>query len=76
MTPDGLPVAPAAPISAVRSEPSERLQGLIAGRVSRPVDFDDAATTGGAAQTYQLYNRAADKLEAAVRVGTNLDLRG
>ncbi len=73
---------PTRKVSAPRlSEPqvTEQLSKLIAGRVSRSVDFHDVSTPEaprGAADTYQMYTRAADKFEAAVRVGQNLDLHG
>ena len=77
-TPALKPTAPVAPTRSATTPP-EGVQQLIAGRVARPVDFDDVSTPAapaGAPQAYQLYNRAADKLEAAVRVGTTLDLQG
>lgn len=72
-------IAPAQPTGQVAAEPpSENVQRLIAGRVRGPVDFASASTPASPAGAYQLYTRAADKIEAtiAVRTGQAIDITG
>lgn len=60
-------------------KPSESLKQLIAGKVAQGVDFDSASTPARpSGPVLQLYNRAADKIEAAtgVHLGRSLDLKG
>ena len=59
-------------------KPSESVQQLIAGNVSGPVDFISASTPTSQAGAYQLYTRAADKIEAAtaVQIGQSIDITG
>ena len=60
-------------------KPSENVQQLIAGKVVQPVDFDSASTPARpSGPVLQLYNRAADTIEAAtgVHLGRSLDLKG
>lgn len=64
------PAAPAQPVQAATK--------LVAGRVDKPVDFNAATPAQGPSNVFQLYNRAADKVEAAVavQVGRQLDVKG
>jgi len=59
------------------SRPSAAAQKLVAGSVQQPVNFE-SGTKPNAAQTFQMYTRAADRVEAAVRIelGRAVDLRG
>lgn len=55
------------------------LRQLIGGMVRESVDFDSASTPARpAGPTLQLYNRAADRVEAAtgVHIGRALDIKG
>lgn len=73
-------------IQAVRPadayEPADRtspIDQLIAGNVSQAVDFDTSTLPRpNAAEPFQLYTRAADKIEAAVavQIGRALDVTG
>ena len=70
---------PTESIAANTAHKSDSVNGLLAGRVSGPVDFD--ATTGPAkasSEVLPLYTRAADKVEAAVavQIGRSLDVKG
>jgi hypothetical protein len=78
---------PASAVDALKfaepGAPSQTVGRLIAGQVVHPVQFDGARTaaTVGAtspAHVLQMYNRAADRVEAAVRVelGRTIDVRG
>ena len=62
------PTAPAA---------KPRASSLVAARVDKPVDFK-AAPVQSPSNVLQLYNRAADRVEAAVaiQVGRELDVTG
>lgn len=64
--------------SAAADQASENVQQLVAGKVSGPVDFASASTPTSPAGPYQLYTRAADKIEAAVavRTGQAIDVKG
>src|SRR5262245_55100817 len=82
-------IAPTAPTRAARPSqdivtqhadayrPSAAAQKLVAGAVQQPVNFE-SATGPNAAQAFQMYTRAADRIEAAVRIelGRTVDLRG
>lgn len=77
------PVAPTAPAGGARAidaradEPaSDRLRALIGGTVRGPVDFTTASPARSGA--FQMYTRAADKIEAAVDVqlGRAIDVKG
>ena len=64
-------------------EPASSAQRLVAGKVAQPVNFDPAASvanngSASVAPVYQMYTRAADKIEAAVavQIGRAIDLRG
>jgi len=59
-------------------QPGENIRQLLAGNVSGPVDFASASTPTSPAGPYQLYTRAADKIEAAVavRIGRAIDVKG
>ncbi len=73
------PVQQARPVDQVDSNrPSENVQRLIAGQAPGPVDFASASTPTSHAGAYQLYNRAADRIEAAtgVNLGRSIDLKG
>jgi hypothetical protein len=80
------PAEQTSPVRAVRSvdayEPTGRttsISQLLAGKVSQAVDFDTSTLPRpGPAEPFQLYTRAADKIEAAVavQVGRALDVRG
>lgn len=74
--PAARPVAPTAPAAAPeRIGGAERGQSLVAGRVAGSVEFDGvAAPRRGDALT--LYSRSADRVEAATRLGVNLDVHG
>jgi hypothetical protein len=63
---------------AAAQETGENVRQLVAGQVSGPVDFASASTPISPAGPYQLYTRAADKIEAAVavRTGQAIDLKG
>jgi len=68
----GTPAAPQ--LRAAQS--AARISGpLIAGKVSGSVDFTGAIPTAG--HSHSLYNRAADRVEAAtaITIGRSLDLR-
>lgn len=74
------PVQAAQPVDAY--EPAGRtspVSQLIAGKVSHAVDFDTSTLPRPEAnEPFQLYTRAADKIEAAVAVqmGRSLDVTG
>ena len=70
------PVAPSAPTQPTAG--SEKIQQLVSGRVPGPVDFYSASTPTSPAGAYQLYTRAADRIEAAtgIRLGSQLDVKG
>ena len=73
------PVSPARRAQPVDArEPSGNVQRLIAGRVNEPVEFGPVRPPASTPGAYQLYNRAADKIEAAVavHVGRTLDVKG
>lgn len=64
-------------------ESASSAQRLVAAKVAQPVSFDSPASpiapaAPGPAAVYQMYTRAADKIEAAVAVhiGRAIDLRG
>jgi hypothetical protein len=59
-------------------ETSENVRQLVAGNVRGPVDFASASTPTSPAGPYQLYTRAADRIEAAVavRIGSEIDVKG
>ena len=66
------------PTAPVQSTPQTReASNLVAGRVAGTVDFD-ATQTRERSDVLQLYNRAADRVEAAVavQVGRALDVKG
>jgi hypothetical protein len=74
------PSEPTTPAQRVRetsgAELSEKLQQLIGAKVPGPVDFAAASTPTSPAGAYQLYDRAADRIEAAtgVHLGRSIDL--
>ena len=70
------PAAPIPAVPAAAARPAEGVSSLVAGRVARPVDF--AAEPAPPGHAYQLYTRAADKIEAAVAVtiGRAIDVTG
>ena len=77
--------APANPVAQVRPEPkvdarepSANVQQLVAARVDQPVDFAPVRPPASASGAYQLYNRVADKIEAAVavQIGRAIDVKG
>jgi len=55
-----------------------RVDRLVGGTVHRPINFDGAATARTDGGPLQLYNRAADRVEAAigVNVGRSIDVQG
>jgi len=63
---------------AAEQQINENIEKLIAGTVKGPVDFSAASTPTSPAGAYQLYTRAADKVEAsmAVQVGRAIDIKG
>ena len=74
------PQSPASGIGAKQVDsfrPSVAAQKLVAGSVAQPVNFD-AAAQAGVARGLQMYTRAADRVEAAVRIelGRAIDLKG
>ena len=75
-------IGAAAPVAraerAAAHETSENVRQLVSGKVSGPVDFASASTPTSPAGPYQLYTRAADKIEAAVavRIGRAIDVKG
>jgi hypothetical protein len=72
-------IGPAQPTEkAAPHEPGEKVRQLVAGKVTGPVDFASASTPTSPAGPYQLYTRAADKIEAAVavRTGQAIDVKG
>jgi hypothetical protein len=78
------PAAPTAPIATPQRpdayEPTSAVNQLVAGRVSQPINFDstlNAAPQTGPAQVFQMYTRAADKIEAAVsiQIGKSIDVQ-
>lgn len=75
-TPTGR-VSPAGEVQGVARP--QQVGKLVAGTVERSLNFDGAATVpNGSPHTLQLYNRAADKIEAAVAVniGRAIDVSG
>jgi len=77
------PVRPSDPIEKTGradAPPTQRgpgnIEKLVAGKVPGAVDFASASTPTSPAGAYQLYTRAADKIEAAVAVqlGRNIDV--
>lgn len=66
------------PAAAPVVKPQVPTMQLVAGRVDKPVDFIASPPTRGATDAFQLYNRAADRVEAAVgiQVGKQLDVKG
>ena len=68
-------VAPV-PSTGDRREPSDNIKDIVAARVDAPVEFSGAAVSH--AHAYQLYTRAADRIEAAVGVqlGRSIDVKG
>lgn len=66
------------PAAAPVVKPQTPTTQLVAGRVDKPVDFSASPPTRGAMEAFQLYNRAADRVEAAVgiQVGRQLDVKG
>lgn len=80
------PAESSPPVQAVRAadthdagQPST-IDQLVAGRVSQAVDFNTATMPrpATASEPFQLYTRAADKIEAAiaVTVGQSIDVTG
>ena len=69
-------VKPLAPVAAVKNAPVA--SSLVGGRVDKPVDFTGSSPASTTPGVLQLYNRAADKVEAAiaVQIGRQLDVRG
>ena len=69
---------PKAAAPAEASRPPDGVQKLIAGHVPGAVDFASASTPTSPAGAYQLYTRAADKIEAAVavQIGRAVDIKG
>ena len=71
------PVGPR-PLAPSVVPPRQRadVASITAGAVAGPVDFSPSASPAGPG--FQLYTRAADKVEAAVavHVGSTLDVRG
>lgn len=70
-TPSLAPPAPA-PTS------TESVSSLVGGRVSRPIDFSAEPVAARSSHAFQLYTRAADKIEAAVavQIGRTIDVTG
>jgi len=65
--------------AADTTQPSAKIQSLVAGQVTQPIDFNATpAAKLAPGATLQLYNRAADRIEAAtaVRIGRSLDVTG
>lgn len=73
------PAAPAVPTAptAPTSKPAAT-DALIAGRVDKPVEFNATSAPATTGNVFQMYNRAADRIEAAVAVqmGRQLDVQG
>jgi hypothetical protein len=73
------PVTSPQPTSSIAPAPAtERIQNLIGARVSGGIDFAAASTPTRPGGAYQLYTRAADKIEAAtaIQIGRSLDVTG
>ncbi|MEM7227329.1 MAG: hypothetical protein AAF432_00795 [Planctomycetota bacterium] len=75
-TPPVQPAPPANPVSV--QDPTPNVNRLVAGEVVAPVRFDGATTQPNATSAFQLYNRAADRIEAATAVakGRQIDVTG
>ena len=72
-------IARLTPTDSFESEQPNKVSQLIAGRVARGVDFNSSLpTTPSTADSYPLYTRAADKIEAVtgVQLGRSLDITG
>ncbi|MHC5115359.1 MAG: hypothetical protein ACYTGP_13130 [Planctomycetota bacterium] len=82
----GLGPAPRAPRPAPAATPALQvgaprppaLDRLVAARTTAPIEFDAASTPASSADSLPLYDRAADRVEAAVavQVGRTIDVRG
>lgn len=81
------PARPAAPLQSptqlsappsAESQLTEKLQSLVGGRVHGVSVTGAASTTPTSNGTFQLYTRAADKIEAAVavQIGRSIDIKG
>jgi hypothetical protein len=69
-------VKPRAAPPASAAEPSQRLAHLVAGRVALPANPALASTAAGpAGDAFQMYTRAADRVDVATRLalGRSLD---
>jgi hypothetical protein len=68
--------------SSAAAPSSQSAQGLVAGNVTEPVNFDatPAARSSSALSpgVFQMYTRAADRIEAAVaiQIGRTIDVKG
>lgn len=67
--------APAPVRETDAAEATPKIGRLIAGRVAGGVEFDDNGQARAGA-SLKMYTRAADLVEAAVRVGRTVDLKG
>jgi hypothetical protein len=83
--PSAAPVSRTAPVTSPQltgnvtpAPATERIQNLIGARVSGGIDFAAASTPTRPGGAYQLYTRAADKIEAAtaIQIGRSLDVTG
>jgi len=82
-SPEAAPVTPLRPTPPMRTADEPRgdhhVGRLIGGHVAGSADPGAAATpTASGGEVFQLYSRAADKIEAAVAVqlGQSIDVRG
>ncbi len=69
----------AVPSDSFETQQPDKISQLIAGRVSESVNFNSSLpTTPSTADSYPLYTRAADKIEAVtgVQLGRALDITG
>jgi hypothetical protein len=69
-------IKPSAPAAAAAKP--QAVNDLVAGRVAKGVDFNAPAAPMAGGNVLQLYNRAADRVEAAVsiQIGKQLDVKG
>lgn len=72
------PTAPMAPPTAAPAPTTGSVSALVGGRVSRPIDFNAEPAAAPPSHAFQMYTRAADKIEAAVAVqlGRSIDVTG